>query len=114
MGEYIRFLFGGAVNTFIAALSYYVVSLFFSEFLALAFSFWLTFFVSYIVNSKFVFRNNGPKKLFLMAVIFAFIMQQLVGTITLELGGKGMFVFLIVSLVHVPFFFCLCRFWVFR
>ncbi|GAA0247375.1 hypothetical protein [Marinomonas primoryensis] len=114
MLEFIRFLFGGFFNTLVSATSYYAFSLFFDEYLALGFSFWLTFIVSYAVNSKFVFRVADVKLLFFLAVILAFFMQQFIGAITVWFGGSGMFVFFVVSLVHVPFFYILCRFWVFR
>ena len=114
MSQYFRFILGGALNTLISAVSFYIFDFFLLEVIALALSFWLTFFVSYIINSRFVFRGKNVKLRFLIAVLIAFFVQQTVGIATLYFGGKGMQVFIVVSLVHVPLFFLLCRLYVFR
>jgi len=72
---YIRFLFGGSVNTAISAGSYYLLNLYFSESVSLALSFWITFVASYFINSRFVFKNKGVKLAFLVAVGMAFLVQ---------------------------------------
>ena len=115
MYQYLRFLFGGGFNTLVSVVSFYFINQHFSEPISLAGSFWITFFVSYLINSRFVFRTEQAAKVkFLLAVCIAFIVQQLVGKLVLMFGGRDMLVFIIVSLVHVPFFFILCRHWVFK
>lgn len=114
MGQKFRFLLGGLLNTLVAATTYYLFSLITLEGIALALSFWITFICSYLVNSNFVFKNKGVKIYFLIAVLIAFFVQQAVGATTIMLGGRGMLVFLIVSIIHVPLFYCICRFWVFK
>ena len=109
----VKFILGGGFNTIFSVVIFLASDLFFNELISLTLSFWCTFFVSYFVYS-YVFRSKNRFLRFSVAVIVAYLFQQLVGFIGLRSGLSGIYIFVLVSVFHVPFYFLLLKHFTFR
>ena len=111
--EFIRFIFFGGVNTLLGYLIYAILLLFFTYPISYTVSYVLGIFVSYYLNSKFVFNGGlSLKKAFqyplvylvqyLLGILFLYVLVEIVSVHKLIAPG-------FVVLLTVPVTYSLSR-----